>query len=79
MWISFVLLCFRYFQGFLQSEFHCKHQIDILTGSQVHLADMLYNESALFYFMEVSQVYWKKSVNICSKIIEYNIWTVKIV
>ena len=44
----------RYFPGFMQSDFHCKHQIDILTGTQVQLADVLYNEAALFYFMEVS-------------------------
>lgn len=31
---------------------HCKYQITILTGSEVLISDILYNESALFYFME---------------------------
>lgn len=46
-------MCCSYFPDFLQSEFHGKHQIDILTGTEVHLADVLYNEVALGYFMEV--------------------------
>ena len=42
-----------YFPGFLSSEFHCKHQIDLLTTTNVHLADILYNDVAMFYFSEV--------------------------
>lgn len=41
-----------YFNDFLRSDFHCKHQIDVLTSGNVYLSDILYNETALFYFME---------------------------
>lgn len=41
-----------YFQGFLATDFFCKHQIDVLTSGNVVLDDILYNETALFYFME---------------------------
>lgn len=37
---------------FLRSPYHCKHQVDVLTSGSVSLADILYNDSALFYFME---------------------------
>ena len=36
------------------SEFHCKYQIDVLTSGRVYLADILYNDVATFYFMEVT-------------------------
>ena len=54
----FVMLyvCVRHYSEFLQSECHCQHQIDLLTSTNVSLADILYNESALFYFMEVGLV-----------------------
>ncbi|XP_070204322.1 A-kinase anchor protein 10, mitochondrial-like isoform X2 [Littorina saxatilis] len=42
----------EYHQPFLDSEFHCKHQVNVLTSEQVYLADVLYNEHALCYFME---------------------------
>ncbi|XP_023930046.1 A-kinase anchor protein 10, mitochondrial-like [Lingula anatina] len=42
----------EYFPEFLRSEFHCKHQIDVLTSGDVYLADILYNDTAMFYFME---------------------------
>nr|CAD7433942.1 unnamed protein product [Timema monikensis] len=42
----------EYINDFLRSEFHCKHQIDVLTSSKVTLFDILYNDTALFYFME---------------------------
>ena len=44
----------EYFPGFLSSDFHCKHQIDLLTTTSVHLADILYNDVAMFYFSEVT-------------------------
>lgn len=47
----------RYFPDFLRSEFHCKYQVDILTSGRVYLADILYNESATSYFMEVSPIF----------------------
>ena len=42
----------EYFPDFLKSEFHAKHQVDVLTGGQVHLTDILYNDTALSHFME---------------------------
>lgn len=41
-----------YFQVFLGSAYSCKLQIDVLTSGNVVLQDILYNETALFYFME---------------------------
>lgn len=41
-----------YFEAFVCSDFFCKYQIDILTSGNVVLDDILYNETALFYFME---------------------------
>ncbi|XP_029837085.3 A-kinase anchor protein 10, mitochondrial [Ixodes scapularis] len=40
------------FPIFLRSSYNCKHQVDVLTSGNVSLADILYNDSALFYFME---------------------------
>ncbi|XP_022251243.1 A-kinase anchor protein 10, mitochondrial-like [Limulus polyphemus] len=42
----------EYFPDFLRSNFHCKYQVDVLTSGSVYLADILYNDTALFYFME---------------------------
>ncbi|KAL5015934.1 hypothetical protein ScPMuIL_005523 [Solemya velum] len=42
----------EYYHDFLRSEYHCQHQIDVLTGGKVYLGDFLYNETAFFYFME---------------------------
>ncbi|KAK4876376.1 hypothetical protein RN001_012798 [Aquatica leii] len=42
----------EYFHNFLVSDYYCKHQIDVLTSGNVALDDILYNETALFYFME---------------------------
>lgn len=42
----------EYFESFLGSDYFCKYQIDILTSGNVVLEDILYNETALFYFME---------------------------
>lgn len=42
----------EYFPSFLRSDYFCKHQIDVLTSGNVILEDILYNETALFYFME---------------------------
>ncbi|CAH3021848.1 unnamed protein product [Porites evermanni] len=41
-----------YFPTFLGSSHYCKHQIDILTSGKVFLSDILYNQNAMFYFME---------------------------
>ncbi|KAH0561407.1 A-kinase anchor protein 10, mitochondrial [Cotesia glomerata] len=61
----------EYINDFLRSEFHCKHQIDVLTSGDVKLADILFNETALFYFMEFMEVenkrelldFWMSAVN----------------
>lgn len=42
----------EYFGAFLGTDYYCKHQIDVLTSGNVVLDDILYNETALFYFME---------------------------
>ena len=42
----------EYFPDFLKSEFHAKHLVDLLTGGQVLIADILYNDTALSHFME---------------------------
>ncbi|KAL8574249.1 hypothetical protein ACOMHN_065792 [Nucella lapillus] len=44
----------EFHKPFMDSEFHCKHQVNVLTqtGGQVYLPDILYNEHALCYFME---------------------------
>lgn len=44
---------FSYYPDFLHSVFHCKHQINVLTSGKVYLADILHNDTAIFYFMEV--------------------------
>jgi len=45
---------FSHFDEFLKSEMYRQHQVEVLTSGQVRLADLLLNESALFYFTEVS-------------------------
>ncbi|KAK7488210.1 hypothetical protein BaRGS_00020517 [Batillaria attramentaria] len=42
----------EYHKLFSDSEYHCKHQVHVLTSGRVYLADILYNEHALCYFME---------------------------
>lgn len=44
----------RHFSEFLRSHHFCKYQIEVLTSGTVYLADILFCESALFYFSEVS-------------------------
>ncbi|XP_031553364.1 A-kinase anchor protein 10, mitochondrial-like [Actinia tenebrosa] len=41
-----------YFPTFIQSTFYFKHQLDILTSNKVFLSDIIYNQHAMFYFME---------------------------
>ncbi|XP_011878257.1 PREDICTED: A-kinase anchor protein 10, mitochondrial [Vollenhovia emeryi] len=52
----------EYINDFLRSEFHCKHQIDVLTSGNVQLADILYNEPAFFYFMEFMELENKREL-----------------
>lgn len=49
-----VLSVCRHFSEFLRSHHFCKYQIEVLTSGTVYLADILFCESALFYFSEVS-------------------------
>uniref|UniRef100_A0A1B0D3I0 RGS domain-containing protein n=1 Tax=Phlebotomus papatasi TaxID=29031 RepID=A0A1B0D3I0_PHLPP len=37
---------------FLDSVFYCKYCVDVLTSDNLQLRDILYSESALFYFLE---------------------------
>ncbi|XP_044105154.1 A-kinase anchor protein 10, mitochondrial isoform X5 [Neovison vison] len=43
----------EHFSEFLRSHHFCKYQIEVLTSGTVYLADILFCESALFYFSEV--------------------------
>lgn len=52
----------EYINDFLRSQFHCKHQIDVLTSGNVQLADILYNETAFFYFMEFMELENKREL-----------------
>uniref|UniRef100_A0A673MJ16 A-kinase anchor protein 10, mitochondrial-like n=1 Tax=Sinocyclocheilus rhinocerous TaxID=307959 RepID=A0A673MJ16_9TELE len=45
-------LFYRHFSEFLRSHYFCKYQIEVLTSGSVFLADILFCESALFYFSE---------------------------
>ena len=49
---TFLSTC-RHFSEFLRSHHFCKYQIEVLTSGTVYLADILFCESALFYFSEV--------------------------
>ncbi|XP_050464170.1 A-kinase anchor protein 10, mitochondrial isoform X1 [Cataglyphis hispanica] len=52
----------EYINDFLRSQFYCKHQIDVLTSGNVQLADILYNETAFFYFMEFMELENKREL-----------------
>ena len=52
----------EYFPDFLTSQFHAKHQVDVLTSGQVLLADILYNDTALFHFMEFFEAHNQRLV-----------------
>lgn len=42
----------EYLSTFLDSSFYCKYTVDVLTSESLNLREILYCESALFYFME---------------------------
>lgn len=52
----FLSMC-RHFSEFLRSHHFCKYQIEVLTSGTVYLADILFCESALFYFSEVKSAF----------------------
>lgn len=43
----------EYFSEFLHSEFYYRYQLEIITSGKLSITDILYNETCLFYFMEV--------------------------
>ncbi|KAG8590655.1 hypothetical protein GDO81_006831 [Engystomops pustulosus] len=49
---SHQLMKSKHFLEFLRSHHFCKYQIEVLTSGTVHLSDILFCESALFYFSE---------------------------
>ncbi|KAF1378842.1 hypothetical protein PFLUV_G00194690 [Perca fluviatilis] len=50
--VVFTILEQQHFSEFLRSHHFCKYQIEVLTSGSVFLADILFCESALFYFSE---------------------------
>ncbi|XP_071754443.1 A-kinase anchor protein 10, mitochondrial isoform X2 [Centroberyx gerrardi] len=50
--VVFSILEQQHFSEFLRSHHFCKYQIEVLTSGSVFLADILFCESALFYFSE---------------------------
>ncbi|KAM8899946.1 A-kinase anchor protein 10, mitochondrial isoform 2-T2 [Spinachia spinachia] len=50
--VVFAILEQQHFSEFLRSHHFCKYQIEVLTSGTVFLADILFCESALFYFSE---------------------------
>ncbi|XP_046992041.1 A-kinase anchor protein 10, mitochondrial isoform X1 [Schistocerca americana] len=67
-----------FFNDFLRSDYHCKHQIDVLTSGNVLLTDILYNDNALFYFTEFMEQeghrslveFWLAAVNFRQHLLE---------
>ncbi|XP_014203550.1 A-kinase anchor protein 10, mitochondrial isoform X2 [Copidosoma floridanum] len=76
--IVYTILENEYINDFLRSDFHCKHQIDVLTSGDVQLSDVLYNETAFFYFMEFMEIenkrelldFWMAAANYKQTLIE---------
>ncbi|XP_076283731.1 A-kinase anchoring protein pkaap isoform X1 [Lasioglossum baleicum] len=68
----------EHINDFLRSEFNCKHQIDVLTSGNVQLTDILYNETAFFYFMEFMELenkrelldFWMSAINFKQNLLE---------
>ncbi|XP_055729172.1 A-kinase anchor protein 10, mitochondrial-like isoform X1 [Salvelinus fontinalis] len=50
--VVFAIMGQQHFSEFLRSHHFCKYQIEVLTSGSVFLADILFCESALFYFSE---------------------------
>ncbi|KAI4884445.1 hypothetical protein NFI96_032107, partial [Prochilodus magdalenae] len=50
--VVFAIMEQQHFTEFLRSHYFCKYQIEVLTSGSVFLADILFCESALFYFSE---------------------------
>lgn len=48
----YVVLEKEYYPQYLQSSYHCKHQLDILTGNFLTIMDVIYHDISLSYFTE---------------------------
>ncbi|XP_076166386.1 A-kinase anchoring protein pkaap isoform X2 [Ptiloglossa arizonensis] len=76
--IVYKILENEHINDFLRSEFNCKHQIDVLTSGNVQLTDILYNETAFFYFMEFLELenkrelldFWMSAINYKQNLLE---------
>ncbi|XP_064208361.1 A-kinase anchor protein 10, mitochondrial isoform X3 [Anguilla rostrata] len=60
--VVFGIMDEQHFTEFLRSHHFCKYQIEVLTSGTVFLADILFCESALFYFSEYMEK--EEAVNI---------------
>jgi hypothetical protein len=45
---------YSYWGEFIQSEWYFRYQVDLLTSRSVTLGDIMYHDTALSYFMQVS-------------------------
>ena len=45
----------NYWVEFVHSEFHYRYQLEVITGGKLTIADVIYNDTCLFYFMEVNR------------------------
>lgn len=45
----------NYFSHYVKSYYHCKYQVNLLTGDNLSLADILFHDRTLFYFMEFTE------------------------
>ncbi|XP_012277813.1 A-kinase anchor protein 10, mitochondrial [Orussus abietinus] len=76
--VAYKMLEDEHINDFLRSDFHCKHQIDVLTSGNVQLTDILYNETAFFYFIEFMELenkrelldFWMSAVNYKQNLME---------
>lgn len=53
----------RYWNSFVQTDMFCKYQVDVLTGGQVTLGDILLCDGLLSYFMEVYDYFHDINLN----------------
>ncbi|XP_060719117.1 A-kinase anchor protein 10, mitochondrial isoform X4 [Tachysurus vachellii] len=60
--VVFTIMEQQHFSEFLRSHYFCKYQIEVLTSGSVFLADIMFCESALFYFSEYMEK--EEAVNI---------------
>lgn len=45
----------NYFSHYVKSYYHCKYQVNLLTSDNLRLADILFHDRTLFYFMEFTE------------------------